>query len=87
MTNDKISELLLALGKAATDHAEAISAEKSASDAAGVALTDLILAEDDYEAASDAVDAAGKATHAAKAAYDKVHAEYFESKIVEVISE
>ncbi len=87
MTNDKISELLLALAEAKSDLAEAVSAEKSASDAAKVALTDLILAEDAYEAADAADLAACETTHAAKAAYDKAHAEYFESKIVEVTSE
>ncbi len=88
MTNDETSKLLLAKGiEAKAALAEAVSAEKLASDVARVALTDLILAEDAYEAADAADLVACEATNAAKAAYDKVHAEYFESKIVEVTNE
>ncbi len=74
MTNDKMSKLLLALTEAKSDLAEAVYAEKLASDAAGVAFSAHILAEDAYEAADDADEAAGKATHAAKAAYEAADA-------------
>ncbi len=70
MTNDKISELLLALAEAKDAYVNAVSAEKLASDAAGAAYSAHILAEDAYETADDADIAACEVTNAAEAVYD-----------------
>ncbi|MCP4472057.1 MAG: hypothetical protein GY815_15510 [Gammaproteobacteria bacterium] len=88
MTNDETSKLLLAKGiEAKAALADAVAEAKAAM---AVAVAKDAIAT---KAVADAKDAADKAVYAAAKAnaatdaYDKVHAEYFESKIVEGTSE